>query len=117
MKEIVIGADVEPIYNSICLWYFGDASENSVFYILNEPMSETRVYIYKESDEGEEIKEWLSHQENQNNYDVHRKALEYVLPRLSVDEFLEIIAKENNLAYDRGYRQAQYSVKKALGLE
>lgn len=116
MKEIVIGADVEPIYNSINLWYDGDVSENSVFYILWERLSDTRIYVYKESSEGAGIKEWLSHKENRDNYMVQRKAIEFLLPRLSVDEFLEIIERKNQSSYDKGYRQAQYAIKKVLGL-
>lgn len=116
MKEIVIGADIEPIFNSICLWHFGDASENSVFYILNSRISNTRIYIYKKSDEGKAIEEWLSHKENRNNDSVQRKALELLLPRLSVDEFLEIVNKENKLSWRDGYQQAQHDIREALGL-
>lgn len=115
-KEIVIGADIEPIFNSIAMWYYGDAAENSVFYILKERMSDTRIYIYKESDEGVAIKEWLSHEENRNNKSVQRKALELLLPRLSVDKFFEIVNKEKELSWHYGYEQAKYDIRKALGL-
>lgn len=116
MKEIVIGADIEPIFNSTNLWYFGDAAENSVFYILKESMSDTRIYVCKESDEGAAIKEWLSHKENRNNASVQRKALELLLPRLSVDEFLAIVVNEKKKSYKDGYNSAQYEIRKALGL-
>ena len=116
IKEIVIGANIEPIFNSIALWYYGDAAENSVFYILKEKLSNTRIYIYKESDDGIAIKEWLSNEKNRNNDSVHRKALELLLPRLSVDEFFEIIDREKKLSWDNGYSQAQYDIRKALGL-
>ncbi len=116
MKEIVIGADIKPIFNSISLWSFGDVSENSMFYILNEGMSDTRIYIYKESDEGAAIKEWLSCEENRNNASVQRKALELLLPLLSVDEFLKIVVNERKMAYKDGYNSAQYGIRKALGL-
>ena len=115
-KEIVIGTNIKPIFNSIAMWYYGDAAENSLFYILKEPMSDTRIYIYKESDEGMAIKEWLSHEENRNNKSVQRKALELILPRLSVDEFFEIINKEKNLSWNNGYEQARYDIRKALGV-
>ena len=116
MKEIVIGADIKPDYNSVSLWYFGDASENSLFYILNENMSDTRIYIYKESDEGAAIKEWLSYKENRDNDSVQRKALELLIPRLSVEEFLAIVKEQKKLAYKAGYHQAQYNIRGALGL-
>lgn len=114
--EIVIGADIEPIFNSICMWYFADASENSVFYILNPKMPNVRIYIYKDSNEGRAIAEWLSHKENRNNKSVHRKALEILLPRLTVSEFLEIIDEAKSSAWDDGYKKAQTDIRKALGL-
>lgn len=115
-KEIVMGANVEPNFNSIAMWYYGDASENSLFYILKERLSDTRIYIYKESDDGVAIKEWLSDEKNRNNESVQRKALELLLPRLSVDDFFEIIDKEKKLSWDNGYRQAQYNIRNVLGL-
>lgn len=115
-KEIVIGADIEPIFNSICMWYFADASENSAFYILNPKMPNVRIYIYKNSDEGRTIAEWLSHKENRNNKSVHRKALEILLPRLTADEFLEIIDEEKSSAWNDGYKKAQADIRNVLGL-
>lgn len=115
-REIVIGADVKPIFNSICMWRCADASENSVFYILNSDITDTRIYIYKDSKEGEEIGKWLSHEENRNNNSVQRKALELMLPRLTTDEFFGIIDKEKSSSWNDGYRKAQYDIRKALGI-
>lgn len=114
-KEIVIGADIKPIFNARCMWYMGDASENSVFYILNSDIFDARIYIYKDSKDGEEIDEWLSQEENRNNDSVQRKALEYLLPRLTIDEFFEVINKEKSSSWNEGYKKAQYDIKKALG--
>jgi len=116
MKEMVIGANIKPIFTSIHLWKYSDISENSVFYIFNDKLSDIRIYVYKESDEGAAIKEWLSIKENRNDDSVQRKAIELLLPRLSVDDFLEIINKERKSSWDDGYEQAQYDIRKALGL-
>jgi hypothetical protein len=116
MKEIVIGTNIEPIFNSIALWKWGDAAQNSVFYILKERLSDTRIYIYKESDAGEKIKAWLSCEENRNNESVQRKALELILPHLSIDDFLEIINNERKTSHAKGYAKAQYDMRKVLGL-
>lgn len=116
MNEIVIGADVEPIFNSIALWAYGDVSQNSVFYILKEQLSDTRIYIYKNSDDGNKIKEWLSCEENRNNKSVQRKALEILIPHLSVDDVLKIINKEKDVSYVQGYEQAQSDIRNALGI-
>ena len=115
-KEIVIGTDIEPIFTSIALWYYGDVSENTVFYVFNSYITDTRIYIYKKSKEGEEIEEWLSLEENRNNDSVQRKALEILLPRLTVDEFLGIIDKEKSISWNNGYKEAQHDIRKALGL-
>ena len=115
-KEIVIGTDIEPIFSSIALWYFGDISENSLFYILKSYITDTRIYVFKKSQEGKEIEEWLSCEENSNNYSVQRKALELLLPRLSVDDFLKIIDKEKSISWDDGYKKAQHDIRKVLGL-
>lgn len=114
-KEIVIGANIEPNFNAKCMWYFGDASENSTFFILNSDITDTRIYIYKKSKEGEEIGEWLSKKENRNNDSVQRKALELLLPRLTVNEFFEIIEKEKQFSWNDGYKKAQSDIQKALG--
>ena len=113
-KKVVIGTDLNPLNNSICMWYMGDASQNQAFYILKSDYVE--VYIYKDSPEGKAIKEWLSIEENRNNESVHKKMWEYVLPRLSPDEFIELLEAEKKESWKKGYRQAQYDIKKALGL-
>lgn len=115
-KEIVIGADVKPVFNSISLWYMSDAKENTAFYILNSNILDMRIYIYKNSEEGKEISKWLSCEDNRNNDSVQRKALELVLPRLTVDDFLRIIDKERTSSYKEGYTKAQDDIRKALGL-
>lgn len=116
-KEIVIGADVEPIFNSVAMWYNADVNENYAFYIFKSEIANFRIYVYKESEEGEEIKEWLSHDKNLNNNSVQRKALELLLPRLTVDDFFEIIEKEKNISWDKGYKKAQYDIRRAIGLD
>lgn len=113
-KEIVIGTDLKPVNNSICLWYFGHASENTAFYILRSDYA--IVYIYKDSPEGKDIEEWLSIEENRNNDSVDKKVLEYLLPRMSVYEFLELIDREKKSSFDFGYRQAKRDIRKALGI-
>ena len=115
-KEIVIGADVKPIFDSISLWCMGDAKENTVFYILASNILDMRIYIYKNSEEGKEIGKWLSCKDNRNNDSVQRKALELVLPRLTVDDFLGVIDKERTFSWEEGYTKAQYDIRKALGL-
>lgn len=113
-KEIVIGGDLKPNFNSVCLWHMADISENSKFYILDTKYS--RIYVVKESEEGEGIKEWLINKENRNNEAVKKKAIELILPRLTSDDFFEIINGEIDCAWKEGYRMAQFDIRKALGM-
>lgn len=115
-KEVVIGKNVKPYFNSTCVWCGADVSENSKFYILNSDILETRIYICKDSTEGKEIAEWLSQEENRNNNSVQRKAIEIMLPRLTVDEFLSVIEKEKKSSAEQGYRNAQRDIRCVLGL-
>ena len=113
-KEIVIGTDLKPLNNSTCLWYFGHASQNKLFYILHSDYA--LVFIYKDSPEGNEIEKWLSVEENRNNDSVDKKILEFLLPRISADEFIELLNKEKKSSWDDGYSQAQHDIRKALGI-
>jgi hypothetical protein len=88
------------------LWYIADVSENSEFYILRSDILDTRIYVYKDSAEGKEMAEWLSHEENRNNSSVQKKAIELMLPRLTVDEFFKVIEREKNAFSKSGYRKA-----------
>ena len=114
-KEIVIGTDLKPFFNSICLWSFGHASQNKVFYILDSEYA--TVFIYKESHEGKEIEEWLSKEENRNDDSVDKKVLEFLLPKMSVDEFISIIKEETEASWCKGYTQAQRDIRKSLGIK
>ena len=116
LKEIVIGANVEPIFNSIALWQWADVSQNAMFYIFKERISDTRIYIYKESEEGKNIEAWLSCKENRNSQSVQRKAIELLIPHLSVGDFLDIIDNERSTGHAQGYAEAQYDMRRVLGL-
>ena len=70
----------------------------------------------EKSEEGKNIEEWLSCEENRNNESVQRKALEILIPYLSVDDVLKIVNKERDAGYVNGYEQAQSDIRKALGI-
>ena len=115
-REVVIGTEQEPIFNATCMWYGADASENYVYYILNLEIMNVRIYVYKNSSYGTELGRWLSQEENRDNDCVQKKALELLLPRLTVEEFFEVIDKAKSASWDEGYRKAQYDIRKALGI-
>ena len=122
MREIVIGTtDVKPNFNSRCLWRNADASENTVFYIFCMETPEIRVYVYKDSKIGEEIKDWLSHDENRNNESVQRKAFSLILPHLTYDEFVNIVNEIEKHAWQKGYddgqRELRNTIRTALGFK
>lgn len=116
-KEIVIGTDVKPTSCcKKCMWYKGDVSKDNEFYILSLDRFDFRIYIYKDSKEGEDIKNWLSQEENRNNDSVERKVIELILPYLTVDDFFEIISKEITESFNNGYKKAKRDIRKALGV-
>ncbi len=121
-REIVIGTtDAKPNFNSICLWHNADASENAVFYIFCMNVPDITVYIYKDSEIGGEIAEWLSHDENRNNESVQRKAFSLILPHLTYDEFVNAIAEIEKKAWQKGYndgqRELRDTIRTALGFK
>ena len=117
-KKIIIGTGLDPFHSpacySVCLWKWANISENKMFYILNSDYAE--VYIHKDSPEARELEEWLSIEKNRNNESVGKKVLEFLLPRMSVDEFTLLLNIEKNLSYGEGYKQAQHDIREALGL-
>lgn len=116
MNEIVIGGNLEPNFNSLSLWQFADISQNSKFYILNNQLFNYRIYVVKESKEGELIKDWISNEKNRNNASVQDKSLELILPYLKKEDILKVIEEESSLAFNRGYKEAQKNMQIALGL-
>lgn len=113
---IVIGTEKPAKFNSVVLWARAHVSQNSEFYIFDFDLTDTRIYIYKDSDEGKNIAEWLMQEENQNNEKVQKKALEILLPLLTVEEFIEIFEKERKKAWNNGYISAQENIRSVLGL-
>lgn len=114
-REIVIGTtDIKPNFNSICLWHNADAFEKAVFYIFCMNVPDITVYIYKDSEIGEEIAEWLSHDENRNNESVQRKAFSLILPHLTYDEFVNAIAEIEKNAWQKGYNDGQRELRDTM---
>ena len=116
-KEIAIGTDAKP---TSCwekhMWYKGNASEDNEFYILYLNRFDLRICICKDSKEGEDIRNWLSQEENRDNDSVERKAIELLLPYLTVDDFFEIISNEIAKSFNNGYEKAKRDIRKALGI-
>lgn len=90
-------------------------SENDLVYNLRCELTGTTLHIIKKSEAGAEFKEWIDQKENQNDERVERKAISYMLPLLSVDDFLTIINRERELSFENGYSEAQYNIRSALG--
>lgn len=116
MKEIVIGGNIEPNLNSRCLWDYADAYENSTFYILENKLFDYRVYIVKKSEEGMDIKEWLSKEENKNNESIENKSLTFVIPFITKDDIIEKLKFKYDQGFKKGYEKSQREIRKAIGL-
>lgn len=115
-REVVIGTEQElgeERVDGARMWYM---VETNNFYILNMEMFDIKIYIYKDSPDGKEMDRWLSQEENRDNERVQKKALELLLPRLTIEEFFEVIDKEKSASWEGGYKKAQYDIRKALGI-
>lgn len=115
--SIIIGADEKEVRLPcchFCLWHGADISESSVSYCLHNGIIPTSLYILKDSYEGKCITDWLENEENCNNESVRKKALELMLPRLTTEEFINIIEQAQHLSYEQGYKQAKSEIRKAL---
>ena len=116
-NELVIGTDKpSSLVGITSLWYMADASENTDFYIFYSNLTGIRLYVYKDSKEGAKLNEWLKCEENRNNDIIQRKALELILPHLTVNDFYQIIDREKSNSWDAGYKKAQLDIRKALGV-
>lgn len=118
-KHIIIGTDKQndKMLGGICPWKNANISENDSFYSLNNETIDTKLYIYKDSDEGRDLQAWLDNEDNRNNHSINKKALELISSQLQPSEITEIYDIKEEEGYARGYADAQRDIRKALGLE
>lgn len=118
-KHIVIGTDkqVDQALGGICPWKNANISENDSFYSLDNETIGTKLYIYKDSDEGRDLQTWLDNEDNRNNHSINKKALELMSSQLQPNEIVEIYDIKEEEGYAKGYADAQRDIRKALGLE
>lgn len=115
-KEIVIGGNKAPNYNGRILWTGAEVSENNDFYIFHQREFNYCIFVVKESDFGKTISDWIKHEDNRNNSSVRAKYIEMLLPRITPEEFTNIIENKKAVAYRNGYADAQRDIRKALGI-
>lgn len=117
MKEVVIGSDKKPNFNSVSLWNGAPISENNYFYILeSNVIINIRLYVTKESEEGRKLKEWLLIESNRNKQSVYDKALELMIPYLTIDDLYSSFDSKIKEAWNGGYKKAQCDIRKVLGI-
>jgi hypothetical protein len=117
-ERIIIGENenVRIYYIFDPIWRNSNISESPEAYRLTDDMFPTGLYVIKDSDEGNALKEWLNMAENRNNKAVHNKFLELILPRITAEEFMSVIKRIKTDAYDRGHRDAKSEIRNALGI-
>ena len=114
-KEIVIGRDIKPNFNSYAMWDYSKITENKTFYILRNDLFNISVYVVKDSDEGNQIDTWIKIEENRNNEKVEEKALELYLPYATTEEIVKAINGSYDEGFKDGYKNCQCNIRKALG--
>lgn len=116
MNRIMIGGSAVPCFTSRCLWHDSDISESSKFYIFCNELFDVQVYIIKGSPEAKELETWLSNENNRNNESVQEKSFEYIIPKLTVNDILEMVKVQKEHSHYEGYKDAQFDIRRALGL-
>lgn len=118
-NKIIIGEHNENNIPSggMCIWKNADISENDLFYLLHNKTIKTKLYVSKDSEEGQSLKEWLENEENRNNESVNRKALELLSSHMEANEVMQVYDIKEEEGYARGYADAQRDIRKALGIE
>ena len=117
-KNIFIGCEKTkvPCWRT---YSWGDigVSHNDLFYTIEyNKSSPILIHIYKESRSGIEFKTWLDDTANQNKQSIEHKYLELLFFYGSINDFNEFLDRERELARKEGYADAQYNIRKALGL-
>lgn len=118
-NKIIIGTDKESHepYCGVFSWENSPISENNSFYLLHNKTIKTKLYVYKDSEEGQKLREWLENEENRNNESINRKALELLSSHMEADEVVNIYDIKEEEGYKRGYADAQRDMRRALGIE
>lgn len=118
-NKIIIGTDKESNepYCGVFAWENSPISENDSFYLLHNKIVKTKLYVYKDSEEGQKLKEWLENKDNRNNESANRKALELLSSQMEANEVMNIYDIKEEEGYARGYADAQRDIRKALGIE
>lgn len=117
--EIIIGTNKKEVQLPIChtcLWLCADISQSNISYCLHNKVIPITLYVIKDSSEGRCITEWIKNEENRNNESVGKKALELILPKLTIEELMTVLENVRNESYADGYKQAQANIRQALGL-
>ena len=119
MKQITIGTDknIDSIQGGIHPWKDANISENDSYYTLTTDVIDSKLYVYKDSDDGRALQDWLNNEDNRNNDSINKKALELISSQLQPNEIVEIYDIKEEKGYAKGYADAQRDIRKALGLE
>ena len=124
-RQIIIGVNVTEIKSyfttTIHIDGISGISEANRYFLLtsrcaSDEMVDLDVFVFKASEEGKEFSSWLENSENHTVEALNKKYLQYVLPHLTVDDFIEIINKKGKKSYSKGYADAKKEIRTALGL-
>ena len=126
MNTFILGTANDPNIDRLTKYYNFSASHSfngivtsgKYFYNLYSPNLGIKIFIYKDSEDGENFKNWLSSHNNIiTDDDAHIKILELVLPLVTSEEFHLFIKRIFEIYYDNGYKDAQCIIRKAIGIK
>ena len=105
---------ISPIV-TVCVWLYSNLSEDDIMYAYF-PDSEflPSVYIYKNSDEGRELTEWVKDSENQNDTAVHNKMLQILCNSLPREDLYDLMIIIKNQANFEGYKRGKLEIRNGI---
>ena len=105
-KDIVITNYSEPVVRDINIKRIKEGDRFFVIYSWSKLRYKYDVLISKDSKEATDFCKWLEDSNNHTEEAINRKYLEYVIPNISVDDFLSSMNKSNRDGFIEGYNHA-----------
>ncbi len=105
-KDIVITNYSEPVVRDINVKGINEGDRYFVIHSRSKFLFKHDVIITKGSKEATDFSKWLEDSNNHTEEAINRKYLEYVIPNLSIDDFLNIMDASNRDGFIEGHNYA-----------
>lgn len=105
-KDMVITNYSEPVVRDINVKGINEGDRYFVIHSRSKFLFKYVIIIMKDSKEATDFCKWLEDSNNHTEEAINRKYLEYVIPNLSIDDFLNIMDTSNRDGFIEGHNYA-----------